>query len=179
MRFWCARDPLLVTAGRTDIAIVRITQSESYRCIFSRWICYIGHIQFKMADDNVFTNTCQFALEKFGFPTFKESQKDCYLEEMCWCCSLQNRENPSCFSLFPWYIINDVTDMVDQSRAQPLVVGSEQHPNCWKPSLLISRIAHLSQINAKSPEVTPLEVLIWQPPKFTSFGTWRHTKTAM
>ena len=25
-------------AGGTDIAIVRITQSESYRCIFSRWI---------------------------------------------------------------------------------------------------------------------------------------------
>ena len=33
-----------------------------------------------MADDNVFTNACQFALDTFGFPTFKESEKDCLRE---------------------------------------------------------------------------------------------------
>ena len=59
-----------------------------------------------MADDNVFTNACQFALDTFGFPTFKESEKDCLRElisgrDVLVLQPTGSRENPSCFSLFP------------------------------------------------------------------------------
>ena len=66
-----------------------------------------------MADDNVFTNTCQFALDKFGVPAFKESQKDGSRElisgqDVLVLQPTGSRENPSCFSLFPWCVTTSV-----------------------------------------------------------------------